>query len=140
MDNRNLYIAFTADLAERSEKVHGSYRGRYKKKDPSFQSAIERWIELTDRVKELIETGAVDGIAARLDENFDIRRTVQSISEGNLEMVETARRSGASAKFTGSGGAIIGTYDDESMFDQLKETLSLIGVDVIIPEITAKIG
>ena len=31
-------------------------------------------------------------------------------------MVETARRCGASAKFAGSGGAILGTYDGEAMF------------------------
>ena len=35
-------------------------------------------------------------------------------------MVEAARDIGASAKFTGSGGAIVGTYEDEAMFQKLE--------------------
>ena len=50
-------------------------------------------------------------------------------------MVSAARSSGASAKFTGSGGAIIGTYQDEKMFDRLKKILNEIGVEVIKPQI-----
>ena len=38
-------------------------------------------------------------------------------------MVEAARSAGASAKFTGSGGAIVGTYEDEAMFAALQERL-----------------
>ena len=41
-------------------------------------------------------------------------------------MIEVARRTGASAKFAGSGGAIVGAYRDESMFAALKEELEAI--------------
>ena len=50
-------------------------------------------------------------------------------------MVELARSVGASAKFTGSGGAIIGTYSDERMFQALARTLRKAEVEVIKPEI-----
>jgi glucuronokinase len=50
-------------------------------------------------------------------------------------MVATARSVGASAKFTGSGGAIIGTYDDEAMLLALRRALGAIRVDVVVPSI-----
>ena len=134
----NFYIAFRTDLAESSDKVHGSYRSKYKKRDSDFQAAIDRWIELTDSVKAALENHKDESIAPLLNENFDIRRTVQNISEGNLEMVTTARSVGASAKFTGSGGAVIGTFKNKVMFDNLQKALSAIDVEVIIPRIAEK--
>jgi glucuronokinase len=55
-------------------------------------------------------------------------------------MVETARRCGASAKFAGSGGAIIGTYEGKRMFDQLSVELARIGSKVILPQIYSDSG
>jgi len=49
--------------------------------------------------------------------------------------VETARSVGASAKFSGSGGAIVGTYADEAMFERLTKALEPLDVRVIKPQI-----
>jgi glucuronokinase len=72
-----------------------------------------------------------------INRNFDLRSEVcsGSISEKNRRMVELARSCGASAKFTGSGGAIIGTYENEAMFDTLRTTLKGYDVDIIRPNI-----
>jgi glucuronokinase len=48
-------------------------------------------------------------------------------------MVETARKCGASAKFAGSGGAIIGVYKDQAMYQQLCTQMAQIGSEVITP-------
>ena len=50
-------------------------------------------------------------------------------------MVETARRAGASAKFAGSGGAILGTYDGEAMFSNVLASLAAIGSCTIKPQV-----
>jgi glucuronokinase len=50
-------------------------------------------------------------------------------------MVMLARSAGASAKFTGSGGAIIGAYEDEAMFERLKSVLAAENINVIKPEV-----
>ena len=50
-------------------------------------------------------------------------------------MVMTARKSGASAKFAGSGGAIVGIYEDEAQFERLKADLAAIGTTVFKPVI-----
>jgi glucuronokinase len=51
-------------------------------------------------------------------------------------MVETARRCGASAKFAGSGGAVIGIYRDEAMFEKLRDRMAEIGSKTIKPVVT----
>ena len=51
-------------------------------------------------------------------------------------MVETARRCGASAKFAGSGGAILGTYSGEAMFATVRDSLAAIGSRTIKPQVS----
>ena len=53
----------------------------------------------------------------------------------NRAMVMTARSAGASAKFAGSGGAIVGTYTDDAQFSRLSAALATIGCQTIRPEI-----
>ncbi len=133
-----MYIAFRADLAEGSEKVHGIYRSTYKNRDENFQAAINRWIELTDEVYARLKKSKQPDIGKLLDENFDLRTKVQTINEENIQMVQTARKAGATAKFTGSGGAIIGTYRDAQTPETLEESLAQIGVEVIKPMIAER--
>jgi glucuronokinase len=51
-------------------------------------------------------------------------------------MVDTARSCGASAKFAGSGGAIIGMYQGEAMFSELRARMAEIGSETIKPLVT----
>ena len=53
-------------------------------------------------------------------------------------MVMTARRSGASAKFAGSGGAIVGTYVDEEQYRRLRSDLSEIGSVTFRPTVATR--
>jgi len=50
-------------------------------------------------------------------------------------MIQAARKCGASAKFAGSGGSIIGMYTGEDMFSRLKTDLEKIKAVVIKPVI-----
>lgn len=135
-----LYIAYKADLSEGSEVVHNTLRSRYEKGDREVLAAIEKWKTLTEQVREALETGRGGEIGKYMDENFNLRRQVTSVSGENMEMVETARSVGASAKFTGSGGAIIGTYKDESMYRSLSTAMDTINVTVIMPVVAPPEG
>jgi len=132
---KNLYIAYRTDLAEGSEVVHNNFRERYHFGDPAVLAAIKEWIELTEKGKDALEKGNFDKLAEYINRNFDIRRSVMNISEKNISMVEIARGVGASAKFTGSGGAIIGTYRDGNMFKNLVKALNELNVHVLKPSI-----
>ena len=50
-------------------------------------------------------------------------------------MVKVARAAGASAKFAGSGGAIVGTYEDDAQFERLSAALSEVGCRTLKPVI-----
>lgn len=128
-----LYIAYRTDLSEGSEVLHSNLRYRYEKGEPDVLEAIEFWKELTTKAHKLLLARQPEKLGTLLNANFDRRRQICPIGAGNIQMVEAARRVGASAKFTGSGGAIIGTYDDEEMFARLKHELAKLGIEVIKP-------
>jgi glucuronokinase len=130
-----LYLAYRTALAEDSGIVHSDLRSRHRQGDPAVLDAIRFWAELTDQVRALLVAGRGHELGPLLDANFDRRREVCPISDGNLRMVEAARAVGASAKFTGSGGAIVGTVADDAMFAELKRHLAAMKVKVIRPEL-----
>ena len=130
-----MYIAYRSDQSSGSEVVHNDLRARYNYKEPEVLKAMEEWAGLAIKVRESLESGNIANLPEYINRNFDLRKSIIAISKENIEMVETARSVGASAKFTGSGGAIIGTYKDDAMFAELKKVLSKKGIEVLKPEI-----
>lgn len=131
----NMYIAFRKNLSDGSEVLHNNLRARYEIGEKVVLDSMKQWANLTTKFKESLERGDHASIHELININFDLRRNLVPISKGNIEMVETARSVGASAKFTGSGGAIIGSYEDEKMFEKLTEALGEKEIEVIKPNI-----
>ncbi|MEM6885333.1 MAG: GHMP kinase [Verrucomicrobiota bacterium] len=131
----NLYIAYRQDLSEGSEIFHNNIKARFEQGNEEILEAMRHWADLTYQTRNLIMDGKVAEIGPLLDANFDQRKKLYQLSEGNLKMVDTARSIGASAKFSGSGGAIVGTYKDEQMFDQLSTAMEKLSIVVIQPHI-----
>lgn len=130
-----MYIAYRTDQSSVSEIVHNDLRARYNYKEPEVLNAMKEWAGLAEKARKCLESGDFSEIPELMNRNFDLRRSILKISKENIEMVEAARSAGASAKFTGSGGAIIGTYKDDAMFSKLKKVLSKKGIEVLKPEI-----
>jgi len=128
-----LYVAYTTRLSEGTEVFHNDIRGRWNRGERDVVSAMYHWAGLAQRVRDMLLEGRGHEIGPLLNENFDLRRRLYQLSEGNIKMVETARDCGASAKFTGSGGAIVGTYEDEAMYQRLQAALVPQDVQVIKP-------
>lgn len=131
------YIAYRTELSEGSEVVHNSFKERFKLGEKKVLQAIEEWKELTEEFYKRLLIYDFDNLDELINKNFDIRKAVMEISPKNLEMVDVARKTGASAKFTGSGGAIIGIYQDETMFQELKARMSRLNIEVIKPHIVS---
>ncbi|OVE76376.1 GHMP kinase [bacterium E08(2017)] len=129
----NLYIAYNADLSEGSEVLHNDLRVRFDNGDKDVHDAVELWAGLTDKARACLESGKKEQLGDLLNENYDCRANVCEISEGNREMIKTARDHGCSAKFTGSGGAIIGTYEDDDKLEKLKVKFDDMGIELIKP-------
>lgn len=138
-EDLKLYVAYRTDLAEGSEVLHSRLRDDFEAGVPQVIDAMHEWAQLTVEVKHALGARDFDRIPALLNRNFDLRCEVcgSAISAKNRRMVELARSTGASAKFTGSGGAIIGTYTDEAMFRELSRVLGANRIDVIKPEIVS---
>jgi len=137
-DMKNMYIAFRKNLSEGTEVAHNNLRARYNIGEKVVLDAMQKWAGLTDAYREAMKKDDQQAIHDLINENFDLRRSLIPISQGNIRMVEIARSVGASAKFTGSGGAIIGTYTDETMFEDLEKALIEEEIEVIKPLIVDK--
>ena len=130
-----LYLAIHAALSEPTEVFHNDLRGRFLRGDPDVVEAMQHIGELAAEGRIALSNGDVAGLSELINENFDTRHSVCRLPGWQVQMVETARQCGASAKFAGSGGAIIGTYSGKKMFERLCTELAGIGAKVIIPQI-----
>ena len=128
-----LYVAYSAEDSEPTEAVHNPLRARYQAGDPAVLAAMLKFAALAALARDAIVHHDAARLATLIDENFNTRRSICQLAAKHVEMIEVARRAGASAKFAGSGGAIVGTYSDETTFARLKCDLSAIGCQVIKP-------
>jgi len=128
-----LYIAYSADVGEPTEAFHNNLRARFDQGEPQVIAAMKKFADLAADARDAIQRGQSERLAAIIDENFDTRQSICRLPPEQVEMVEAARRAGASAKFSGSGGAIIGTYHDDAMFQQLQNELEPLGCRLFRP-------
>ncbi len=129
----NVYVAYRTSLSEGTEVFHNNIRARYMGGDSSVVEAMQIWADIAEQGRKALVDGDTENLGRLVDANYDLRSRIYRISAGNREMVETARRAGATAKFAGSGGAIVGTYRDEAHLKTLTQELSGIGVAVVKP-------
>jgi len=130
-----LYVAYHSDLSEPTEVFHNNIRDRFDRKEPVVVNAMRYWAGLTEKFKNSLLGGQTEKLGGMLNANFNRRKNIYRMSKANLEMVDAARSVGCSGKFTGSGGAIVGTYADQKMFVRLKKKLRSLNISVIKPRI-----
>jgi glucuronokinase len=131
----NVYVAYRTSLSEGTEVFHNNLRERWRRGDPEVISAMESWAGFAEEGRRCLLAGGHARLKQLIDANFDLRAKLYRIDPGNLEMVSAARSAGATANFAGSGGAIVGTYEDDAMFQRLTESMQPIGVAVIKPNV-----
>ena len=131
----NVYVAYRTSLSEGTEVFHNTLRERWLRGDAEVVGAMETWAGYAAEGRACLLERNYSRLNHLVDANFDLRAKIYRIDPGNLEMVHMARAVGATANFAGSGGAIVGTYDDEAMFGKLTAAGKPIGVAVIKPRI-----
>jgi glucuronokinase len=130
-----IYVSYSAALSEPTEIFHNDIRGRYNRGEELVVNAMKKFADIAYHGREAILQRDTERLAQLINLNFDTRRSIYNIAPWQVQMVETARACGASAKFAGSGGAIIGTYQDEAMFQRVSDEMAKIGCKTIKPEI-----
>ncbi len=131
-----IYIAYDAQLSEGSEVFHNNIRERFDQGDPVIVDAMKQFADFAEQAKEAIENGEQERLGKLMNQNFDLRSSLYKLKSTDLELVHRARAVGATSKFAGSGGAVIGTYKDDVMLQKLRETYKEIGAEVIVPWIS----
>jgi glucuronokinase len=130
-----LYVAYHASLSEPTEVFHNDIRGRFNRGEGKVINAMKHFAEIAGAGREALLKHDSKRLAELVDENFNTRRSIYNLPPWQIQMVEVARQCGASAKFAGSGGAVIGTYQGEAMYEELCTRLAAIGSRVIKPQV-----
>jgi len=130
-----LYIAYRTDLCQESSQAHLRVREQYNIGNPKVVARMRQIASLADAAREALLAGNGDALPELVNRNFDLRAQIYPISEGNLEMVRLARSAGASCKFCGSGGAVVGTYDTAQCLERLRAVMQQGGYEFVLPEI-----
>jgi glucuronokinase len=131
----NVYVACRTSLSEGTEVFHGNLRERWHRRDPEVVEAMTVWASYAEQGRDCLLERDYERLNKLVNANFDLRARIYRIDSGNLELVQTARKAGATSNFAGSGGAIVGTYEDESMLRRLTAEMKAIGVEVVKPRI-----
>jgi Mevalonate kinase len=128
-----LYLAYKIELGKVSGTVLNNIREKYDKGDQLVHDTLAELASVAEQGRTAILNKDYETLNKLINHNFDLRCKIMNISESNMELVNTARCCGASAKFSGSGGAIIGMYEDDEMLHKLIINLRKINARVIKP-------
>ncbi len=131
----HLYVAYDPRRAEISGTYHKKLRVLFEEKKPDILAAMSEFADIAQQGRDALLAGRRSALPALVNANFDLRDRIFNVAPANRRMVMVARSAGASAKFAGSGGAIVGTYEDNAQFARLSAALAEIGCQTIRPEI-----
>lgn len=127
-----LFVAWRAAAGTDSSATHRPAHERFDAGDPEFVATMREIGRLATRALTPLTLRDSAGLGVLLDENFDLRRRVYDLDPRHVELVETARRLGAPANYTGSGGAIVGLFRDEDHLAELREALEGLGCELLV--------
>jgi glucuronokinase len=127
----SMYLAYRATLTHK-DTLHNDVRNRFANGDPDVVEVMASLAENALAGRNALFSGDVKEFERLLNRNFDLRARIYPIERSNQEMIDLARSLGASAKFPGSGGAIIGMYGTTERFAELQKAFAAVGC-VVIP-------
>ncbi|MBE3131887.1 MAG: GHMP kinase, partial [Acidobacteria bacterium] len=91
-----LYLAYHDALSEPTEVFHNNIRERFNRGEAQVVGAMRHFADLAAGGREALLACDADRLSKLMDENFDTRRGIYALPRWQVEMVEAARRTGAS--------------------------------------------
>jgi glucuronokinase len=122
-----LYLAYNQSLSEPTEVFHADIRKRFQQGEEAVATAMRHLAGLALEGRAALLRRDSEGFGRLMNENFDIRMGIYNLPAWQVGMVKVARSCGVTAKFAGSGGAIVGSYSSEDKFLELQRKLNEIG-------------
>lgn len=125
-----MYLAYRSTLTHK-DTLHNDVRSRYDKGDQEVIEVMRLLGENAVTGRQALLAGDVREFDQLLNRNFELRARIYPIEPFNQKMIDLARSLGVSAKFPGSGGAIIGLCATPERFSTLRRAFGEIGCSVI---------
>ena len=108
-----LFLAFREQAAEPSDGYHRILRRRYDEGDSAIRETLRSLAALVVEGEAALRWGNTDRFGELVAENMRLRKLLGPIPDSQLELVEAANSLDLPATFAGSGGAVVGVYEDE---------------------------
>lgn len=134
----NFFLAFHTNSARPSGEMHNPIHDRFEKRDKEVIRAMNIFRSLAKEGYEMLLERNHPRFGALMKTNFNIRRDLygnKTIGETNLRMIDIAKNWLAPAKFPGSGGSVIGMYDDEAHYKRLEKAYLEEGFHIVKAQI-----
>jgi glucuronokinase len=132
-------VAWRADAAQDSGGVHSPLRERFERGEPAVLSAMSKTALSARRARDALLASDLEELKRCVDASFDARRAMMALHPPHVEMIEIARACGASANYTGSGGAIVAVCRDEQHRRVVGEALAGAGCGTTQVEMRAAV-
>jgi len=126
-----LFVAWNPAGGRASGRVHASVRERFVHGDAVVHAVMRELAALADEGLAALRRGDAAAFRACLDRNLALRCRVYEVDAHSLELVAIARDFGASAKLSGSGGAVVGVLADAGRRPALAEAYRRAGYDCV---------
>ena len=126
-----LVIAWRAEAAGHSGDIHARLRERFERGERAAREVMTALAKAARGAREALVQGDLERFGRCVDRTFDLRAELFALDELCVEMIEVARGCGASANYTGSGGAIVAVCRAESHADEVAGALGRVGCGVV---------
>lgn len=117
------FVAFRPASASHSGAVHA----RADRSAPAFARAMQELAIAAHDAATAIDAHDAAGLGAAMDTTFDLRASCMDLDPAHVAMIRTARRRGAAATYTGSGGAVTVLCSDD---DEARDTAEALRHDL----------
>lgn len=117
------FIAYTQNPKKNSGQMHNPIKYRFNSGDIAVIYAMKHFANLAQDGYDAILGQRLVDLAQLMKINWQLRRKLygdEAIGQDNIKMIMIANKHGCPAKLPGSGGAIIGLYNDDDQYDSLR--------------------
>ena len=124
-------VAHRHGWSEPSQVVHGNLRRRFDAGDQVVRSAMRQLLTHAIAAGNAFTAGDAELLGQSMNATHDLRASMIDLVPDHLEMVEAARSAGASANYTGSGGAIVVLSSSGEVDSAARQSLKRLGCEVV---------
>lgn len=128
-------VAHRPALSEPSHLVHGELRRRFDDGDPAVRAAMSQMRAHALSARDAFIAGDAERLGQSMEATFDLRATMIDLSAGHVEMIGAARSVGASANYTGSGGAIVVLSRSDGTRAAARQSLKRLGCEFVAVDV-----